>query len=50
MKVYLYLSLFNINTNCSFYYAEKIKVCCIHAFNKYNIASYNADIVEIFRT
>ncbi|MCL1851114.1 MAG: hypothetical protein FWF70_06935 [Bacteroidetes bacterium] len=49
-KVYLYISTLNINTNYSYIYTDRFKVCRIHAFNKYDILSYNPDMIETFKT
>jgi hypothetical protein len=39
-----------VNTNYSYIYTDNFKVCRIHAFNKYDIISYNLDMIEKFRT
>jgi hypothetical protein len=48
-KVYLYISTLNVNTNYSYIYTDHLKVCRIHAFNKYDIISFNHDMIETFR-
>ena len=49
-KVNIYISLVNINTNYSYYYTDKLKSCRVHAFGKYDICSYDAEMVTTFRT
>jgi hypothetical protein len=48
-KVNLYVSKVNVSTNYSYIYTEKLKICRIHAFEKYDIASYNTEMVNRFR-
>jgi hypothetical protein len=48
-KVSLYISHLNINTNYSYYYADKMKLCRVHAFGKFDILSYDLDMVNNFR-
>jgi hypothetical protein len=48
-KVYLYISTLNVNTNYSYMITDKFRVCRIHAFNKYDIMSYNPEMVENFK-
>jgi hypothetical protein len=40
----------NIGTNYSYFYTEKLKMCRIHAFEKHDIFSYDAKMVDNFRT
>jgi hypothetical protein len=49
-KVYIYISTLNVNTNYSYLYTDTIKLCRVHAFNKYDIISYNPEMIETFRT
>jgi len=49
-KVNLYISQLNIDTNYSYFYTDKLKVCRIHAFGKFDICSFELDMVKKFRT
>jgi len=49
-KVNLYISQLNIDTNYSYFYTDKLKVCRIHAFGKYDICSFELDMVNKFKT
>jgi hypothetical protein len=49
-KVYLYISTLNVNTNYSYFYSEEVKICRVHAFNKYDIMSHNPEMIETFRS
>jgi hypothetical protein len=48
-KVSLYISYTNINTNYSYYYSEKLKICLVHTFMKNEIYSFDSIMVEDFR-
>jgi len=48
-KVNLYISQLNIDTNYSYYYTDKIKMCRIHAFGKFDIVSSDTNMVVNFR-
>jgi len=48
-KVNIYISQLHLNTNYSYYYTDKLKSCRVHAFGKYDINSYDPDMVENFR-
>jgi len=48
-KVNIYISQLSINTNYSYYYTEQLKACRIHAFGKYDVISYDVEMVENFR-
>ena len=48
-KVNLYVSQLHLNTNYSYYYTDKLKSCRVHAFGKFDICSYDKDMVEKFR-
>jgi hypothetical protein len=49
-KVNLYISQININTNYSYYFSEKVKSCRVHAFGKFDICSYDMDMINDFKT
>ena len=48
-KVNIYISQLHLNTNYSYYYSDKLKSCRVHAFGKFDICSYDTDMVEKFR-
>jgi len=48
-KVNLYISQLNIDTNYSYYYTDLLKICRVHAFGKYDIGSFDLDMVNKFR-
>jgi hypothetical protein len=48
-KVSLYVSQLNINGNYSYYYLEKLKLCRIHAFGKFDVCSFKPEMVANFR-
>ena len=49
-KVQLYVSMININTNYSYFYTEKLKTFRVHAFNMYDIYTFNPKMIEVFRS
>ncbi|MCL2245571.1 MAG: hypothetical protein FWC10_00420 [Lentimicrobiaceae bacterium] len=49
-KVNIYISQLTIDTNYSYYYSDKLKSCRIHAFGKFDITTYDSDMVANFRT
>jgi len=49
-KVVIYISKVNINTNYSYFYTEKLKICRVHAFNKYDVYTFDVEMVKNFRT
>ena len=49
-KVNLYISKICIDTNYSYFYTEKLKICRIHAFEKHDIFTFDSKMVEDFRT
>ena len=49
-KVTIYISKININTNYSYYHTESLKICRIHAFGKYDISTYDPEMIENFVT
>jgi hypothetical protein len=48
-KVNIYISQLSINTNYSYYYTDKIKSARIHAFGKFDIVSFDNEMVKNFR-
>jgi hypothetical protein len=48
-KVNIYISQLHLNTNYSYYYSDKLRSCRVHAFGKYDINSYEPEMVEKFR-
>jgi hypothetical protein len=46
--VNLYISKLNVDTNYSYTYTNQISICFVHAFNKYEIYSYEPKMVENF--
>ena len=48
-KVNLYISKVSIDSNYSYFYTDKLKVCRIHAFDKYDLFSYDTEMVNSFR-
>ena len=48
-KVSFYISKTNIDTNYSYFYTEKLKICRIHAFDKFDIFTYDTSMVNNFR-
>jgi hypothetical protein len=49
-KVSMYISQLNIDTNYSYYYTDKLKLCRIHAFGTFDITSRDAKMVANFKT
>ena len=49
-KVNIYISQLNINTNYSYYYADGLKLCRINAFGKFDVLSYDTEMINYFRT
>ena len=49
-KVNIYISKINISTNYSYIYTEKLKLCRIHVFDKFDIFSFDTEMVDNFRT
>jgi len=47
-KVTLYISKINLNTNYSYYHTDTLKICRIHAFGKYDISTYDPEMVANF--
>ena len=49
-RVNIYISKVHIDTNYSYFYTEDLKMCRVYAFDKYDFFSYNAEMVDNFRT
>jgi len=47
-KVNLYISHLNVNTNYSYTYTNEINICYVHVFDKYEIYTYNPEMVSNF--
>ena len=48
-KVTLFISHLNIDTNYSYVFTPDANICFIHVFEKYEIYSFNSEIVKKFR-
>jgi hypothetical protein len=48
-KVNIFISHISINTNYSYYYSDNLKSCRVHAFGKFDICSYENEMVDNFR-
>jgi hypothetical protein len=49
-KVNLYISHLNIDTNYSYVHTPSAKICFVHALGKYEIQSYDSEMVANFKT
>lgn len=49
-KVTLCISRLNIDTNYSYIYSPQMKVCFVHVFDKYELQSFDTDMVVNFKT
>jgi len=49
-KVNLYISQVNIDTNYSYTFTPEANICFIHALEKFELFTYNLQMVENFRT
>jgi len=49
-KVNLYVSQFNVNTNYSYTLTNQISICYVHVFDKYEIYTFDKEMVEKFKT
>jgi len=49
-KVNLYISYLSIDTNYSYYYSENLKFCCVHAFAKNEVYTFDLVMVENFKS
>jgi len=48
-KVNLYISHLNVDTNYNYVYTPEINICFVHVFEKFEIYTYNAEMVANFR-
>jgi len=48
-KVTIYISKTKLDTNYSYFYTEELKMCRIYVFEKFDIFSFNLDLVNDFR-
>jgi len=48
-KVNIYISQIHNNTNYNYFYSEDFKSCSVHAFGKFDLCSYNHELVDNFR-
>jgi len=48
-KVNIYISKINIDTNYSYFYSEELRMCRIYVFEKYDLFSYNTEMLNNFR-
>ena len=48
-KVNLYVSQIHNNTNYNYFYSDEVKSCAVHAFGKFDLCSYNSELVSNFR-
>ena len=49
-KVNLYISQFNVDTNYSYTHTNKVSICFVHVFDKFEIYTLDAEMVEKFKT
>ena len=49
-KVNLYISQLNIDTNYNYVFTPDVNICFVHVFEKFQIYTYNAEMVANFRT
>jgi hypothetical protein len=49
-KVSMYISQINIDTNYSYLYTDKLKTCRVQTFGKFDVSSYDVNMVSQFRT
>ena len=47
-KVNIYISHLNVDTNYSFTYTHQISICFVHVFNKFEIYTYDTEMVTNF--
>jgi len=47
-KVNLYVSRLSVDTNYSYFYSNEASMCFVHAFDKYEIYTYNLQMVNSF--
>lgn len=48
-KVNIFISQINIDTNYSYTLSPEANICFVHVFEKYEIFSFNADMIENFK-
>ena len=48
-KVQIYISMLHVNTNYSYFHIGQIEGSRIHAFNMYDVVTYNHELVENFK-
>ena len=48
-RVNLYISHLNVDTNYNYVYTPEINICFVHVFEKFEIYTYNAEMVANFR-
>jgi hypothetical protein len=48
-KVNIYISKVNIGTNYSYIYTEELKMCRVHVFEKFDLFSFNTEMINNFR-
>ena len=49
-RVNLYISNLSINTNYSYVYTNRVSICFIHVFDKYDIYTHDTEMTANFRT
>ena len=49
-KVHLFISQLNVDTNYSYVFTPEGNICFVHVFEKYEIFTYNTEMVKNFRT
>ena len=49
-KVNLYISQLNLDTNYSYVYTPEAKICFVHVFDKYELHSFDVEMVNNFKT
>jgi len=48
-KVQIYVSMFNINTNYSYFHSSDTEICRVHAFNIYDLITSNPELIKEFK-
>ena len=48
-EVNIYISKIHIDTSYSYFYTDKLKLCRVFAFDRYDLFSYDTEMVENFR-
>jgi len=49
-KVSIYIAQIHINTNYNYTYTNKINICFVHVFDKYEIYTFDNEMVEKFKS